>query len=116
MPPEPITFNEWLQEVEDLNPEWICSRCGHRNAANNEVCLGVEMGDGRCGKPKPDKVKPLAQYLAEYLAAGINRIHEAGMPMDYTEEGLKPVLEQALDAYESTENVKIKIERVAQKN
>lgn len=55
--------------------------------------------------------KPLAQYLAEYLATGIDRTHEAGMPVDYTEEGLKPVLEQALDAYESTEQVKIKIER-----
>lgn len=50
--------------------------------------------------------KPLAQYLAEY----IDRVHEVGMPMDYTEEGLKPIFEQALDAYESTENVKIKVE------
>lgn len=31
---------------------WICPRCGHRNAANNEVCMGAEEGDGRCGKPK----------------------------------------------------------------
>jgi hypothetical protein len=56
-------------------------------------------------------IKPLAQYLAEYLATGIDRTHKAGMPMDYTEEGLKPILEQALDAYQSTENVMIKIER-----
>lgn len=55
--------------------------------------------------------KPLAEYLAEYLATGINRTHEAGMPVDFTEEGLRLVLEQALDAYESTENVKIKIEK-----
>ncbi len=53
--------------------------------------------------------KPLAQYLGEYLATGIDRTHEAGMPMDYTKEGLKPVLEQALEAYESTENVIIQI-------
>jgi len=61
---------------------------------------------------KPDKVKPLAQYLGEYLATGINRTHGAGMPVDFTEDGLKPIFEQALDAYESTENVKIRIERV----
>ena len=92
--------------------EWICPRCGYRNAANNEVCMGAEMGDGRCGKSKPkSKPKPLAQYLAEYLATGIDRTHEAGMPMDFTEEGLKPILEQALDAYQGTENVTIKIER-----
>jgi len=60
---------------------------------------------------EPDKVKPLAQYLSEYLATGIDRMHEAGMPMDFTEDGLKPILEQALDAYQSTENVTIKIER-----
>lgn len=69
------------------------------NTCNCETCV------------KSRTPKPLAQYLAEYLATGINRTHEAGMPMDYTEEGLKPIFEQALDAYESTENVIIKIER-----
>ena len=59
------------------------------------------------GKEIESDLKPLAQYLAEYLATGIDRTHEAGMPMDYTEEGLKPIFEQALDAYESTENVVI---------
>ena len=61
---------------------------------------------------EPDKVKPLVQFLAEYLATGINRLHEAGMPMDFTEEGLKPILKQALDAYEINEEVRIRIERV----
>ena len=60
---------------------------------------------------KPDKVKPLAQYLSEYLAGGIDRTHEAGFPVDFTKEGLRLVLEPALEAYESTENVKIRIER-----
>lgn len=54
MPPELITLKEWLQEVKDLNPEWVCSRCGHRNVASNEVCMGAEMGDGRCGKLKKE--------------------------------------------------------------
>lgn len=62
------------------------------------------------------KLKPLAQYLAEYIE---HEIETGGIdiscqgiemiPMAYhTWEGL---LEQALDAYESTENVTIKIER-----
>lgn len=59
MPPEPITSKEWLQELEDLNPEWVCSRCGHRNVATNEVCMGAEMGDGRCGKPKENNIRPV---------------------------------------------------------
>jgi hypothetical protein len=48
---------------------------------------------------EPDKVKPLAQYLVEYL--------------QYEDEYPFPeLLQQALDAYESTENIKIRIERV----
>ena len=50
---------------------------------------------------EPDKVKPLAQYLGEYLR------HEIS-----TYRSLDPILEQALDAYQSTENVTIKIERI----
>jgi len=33
--------------------EWTCGRCGYKNAISNEVCMGAEMGDGRCGNPKP---------------------------------------------------------------
>lgn len=55
------------------------------------------------------ELKPLAQYLAEYLARGIDRTHEAGMPVDFSKEGLKLVLDPAFDAYESTENVLITI-------
>lgn len=84
---------------------WICSRCGHKNAANNEVCMGAEMGDGRCGKLKPDKVKPLAQYLGDYIKEEI----DSGC---YYDGSWRELLEQALDAYESTEQVKIRIERI----
>ena len=49
--------------------------------------------------PEP---KPLAQYLALYL--------EAEIPTELS--AWCELLEQALDAYESTENVKIKIERI----
>lgn len=64
------------------------------------------------GRKPWENIKPLAQYLGEYLATGIDRTHEAGMPVDFTEEGLKSILEQALDAYESTEGVKVRIEKV----
>ena len=57
-----------------------------------------------------DKVKPLAQYLGEYIE------NEAKLGnLSYYVYGRKPwrkLLEQALDAYESTEQVKIRIERV----
>ena len=54
---------------------------------------------------EPDKVKPLAQYLAEYLN------HEGDiLPADIGNS--KDLLEQALDAYQSTERVKIRIEPV----
>ena len=62
-----------------------------------------------CQNQKPSKVKPLAQYLAEYIE------HECGMVDVFTTSGAiswRELLEQALDAYQSTENVTIKIERV----
>ena len=53
-----------------------------------------------CPDCKPEKVKPLAQYLVEYLH------HEIVYDVD------RELLEQALDAYQSTENVTIKIKPV----
>ena len=58
---------------------------------------------------EPENVKPLAQYLGEYIE------HECGMVDVFTTSGAvswRELLEQALDAYESTEQVKIRIERV----
>jgi len=95
-PPDP----QHGREPDEVKPKTgiIYDNC---DGCKNEVC------PHRMNKPKP-----LAQYLGEYLATGIDRTHEAGMPMDFTEEGLKPIFEQALDAYESTEQVKIRIERI----
>ena len=56
-------------------------------------------------------LKPLAQYLAEYLATGIDKMHEVGLPMDFTEEGLKPIFECALNAYKSGESITIKFHK-----
>ncbi len=48
--------------------------------------------------------KPLAEYLADYLETDVdNGCYHGG--------SWRELLEQALDAYESTENVTIKIER-----
>ena len=55
-------------------------------------------------------MKSLATYLAEYMATGIDRLHENGLPMDFTEEGLKPIFEQGIEVYESINNVRIIIE------
>lgn len=52
-----------------------------------------------------DKVKPLAQYLAEYLDYKGDIL-----PADIDDS--KDLFKQALDAYENTEQVKIRIERV----
>lgn len=66
--------------------------------------------DERCGKNVKPEPKPLAQYLAEYLDAG--KCQEIRTYMETSDAiDLQEAIEQALDAYESTENVKIKIEK-----
>ena len=55
---------------------------------------------------EPDKVKPLAQYLDKYLEAAWKGAIDCAVGVNGQE-----LLKQALDAYESTENVKIRIER-----
>jgi len=68
-----------------------------------------------CVHVVPDKVKPLAQYLGEYIEHEIETENILSLD-DF--EGLslynswRELLEQAFDAYESTEQVKIRIEKV----
>ncbi|MCK5611625.1 hypothetical protein KAR91_57675 [Candidatus Pacearchaeota archaeon] len=69
----------------------------------NESGTSVE---DRCGR-EPEKVKPLAQYLVNYIEHEIE-IGNINLEYDLWHE----LLEQALDAYQSTENVKIRIEKV----
>ena len=64
--------------------------------------------------PCPDcqKVKPLAQYLSEYIYHHIQS-HGQHICIDVHHiayESWSELLQQALDAYESTEQVKIRIE------
>lgn len=75
------------------------------------------------GKIKLHTPKPLAQYLAEYVEYEQSNNEEncgfiPGIDVDFQGQSisiciweLEAMLRQALDAYESTENVTIKIER-----
>lgn len=67
--------------------------------------------ESRYGR-EPDKVKSLAQYLDEYIEHEIeldNISPEVSELFAYN--SWRELFEQALDAYQSTENVTIKIER-----
>jgi len=84
MPPEPISFEEWTQELKDLN------------TAKTDSGIPAEDRYGR----ELDKVKPLAQYLFKHDCeyADIRSSYE--------------YFQQALTAYENTQSVRIRIERV----
>lgn len=47
----------------------------------------------------------LAKYLADCLATGIDKLHKAGVPMDFTNKGLEPIIQHGIEAYLSTENI-----------
>ena len=57
-------------------------------------------------------VKPLAQYLDEYIEHEVELVNVQSDIRLYEYDSWREMLEQALDAYESTEQVKIRIERV----
>ena len=59
------------------------------------------------GKKVAPAPKPLAQYLADYLETETRRCADDGEY--WSQAQLQEWLEQALDAYESTENVVIQI-------
>jgi len=51
----------------------------------------------------------LSKYLADYIEYGIDNLHKAGMPMDFSSEGLEPVIRQGIEAFESTENARVNV-------
>lgn len=51
----------------------------------------------------------LAKCLADYLAKGIDRLHKAGMPMDFDKEGLESIIQQGIEVFESIENAKVDV-------
>jgi len=81
------------QHGRDVKPD----TCGYPEYRVNVGCVG-------CPYDCQNKVKPLAQYLGEYI--------EYEMIDNADCDTWVALLEQALDAYQSTENVKIRIEPV----
>jgi len=68
--------------------------------------LGAQYGR------EPNKVKPLAQYLGEYIEHEVELGNvDVGVAELYAWDSWQQLLQQALDAYQSTENVTIKIEK-----
>jgi hypothetical protein len=96
--------------VGDKHGHIACRLHGVSNSVHNirdimEVLYPLDNtpAESRYGR-EPDKVKPLAQYLTEYFE------HELTNGSDYHSH--RELLEEAFDAYESTEQVKIRIERI----
>lgn len=74
---------------------------------NKECEIHGTPAEDQSSEPEP---KSLAQYLAEYLDYEMVKRKTIYVWSDIKK--MKIILEQALDAYESTEQVKIRIERV----
>ncbi len=50
-----------------------------------------------------------AIFLADYLANGIDNLHKAGMPMDFSKEGLQGPIQTGIQAFVEANNVYIDI-------
>lgn len=50
----------------------------------------------------------LAKYLADYLAHGIDKTHDAGMPIDFTSEELKSIILEGLKTFENVEDAELR--------
>jgi len=88
------------------------------NVDNNSITTDGTPIEDQHGR-EPNKVKSLAQYLAKYVeqekwnfSTITTEFRGAGHSVEIDINDLKGVLQQAFDAYESTEQVKIRIERV----
>lgn len=93
----------WFEKHTNDEPVWETQPSADMATIMSEAITEAESGTpaepqhGR--EPEP---KPLAQYLTKYIE------HEIGL---HSYNPSCELLEQALNAYESTENVKIKIEK-----
>jgi hypothetical protein len=97
-----------LQELYDDESVWPLKAL-RETISEAEQAIPAEDRYGR----EPDKIKPLAQYLDEYIEheAELGNV-EPTVAYMYAYKSWRELLEQALDAYESTERVKIRIEKV----
>ncbi len=87
----------------------VCGSC-FEDGLTSPTGTPPESRYGRDLVPEP---KPLAQYLDEYIR---HEVETDGLKMEAAQIWIpdKELLEQALEAYQSTENVMIKIERVTE--
>lgn len=51
--------------------------------------------ENKMNNPKND-MRTMALFLAEYLSGGIERTHKAGLPVDFSREGLDPIISEGL--------------------
>ena len=51
--------------------------------------------ENKMSNPKDD-MRTVASYLAEYLSGEIERTHKAGLPVDFSKEGLDPIISEGL--------------------
>jgi hypothetical protein len=51
----------------------------------------------------------LAEFLAEFLANGVNRLHEVGMPMDFSKEGLQDPIQMGIEAFVKAEGKTVSV-------
>jgi len=107
-------INELRKLIENICEKNIC-RATKEMALSHLISLEAQSQSGIPAEDRyghePDKAKPLAQYLSEYIDHEADLGNLATVPPFVSFE-LKELLEQALDAYESTENVKIRIEPI----
>lgn len=93
-----------------------CNPCSHPE-------LSMHMGCDKCPQREPEKqswpdrkpwenIKPLAQYLDEYVQHEVENLRIGDVLAYHCACCMRELFEQALDTYESTEQVKIRIERV----
>ena len=87
-----------------------CEICGNMRSCWDVKSSNLPLSaDERYGKGVKPGSKPLAQYLDEYIEAewwkGNVDSHL------YAHNSWRELLEQALDAYQNAENVRIKIEK-----
>ena len=101
--------------IEQMDERRLRIELSSALTANKILCEKLQTSipaEDRYGRG-PDKVKPLAQYLDEYIEHEVE-LGNISPEVDelFAYDSWHELLQRALDAYESTEQVKIRIEPV----
>lgn len=106
---------DWFDKMTNNESVWEEQPAADMATIMHEAITETKQGtpaESRYGR-EPDKVKPLAQYLDEYIEHEVELDNlDTGVSELFAYDSWRELFEQAFDAYESTENVKIRIERV----